>query len=188
MDPPPESILPRPGVELRRERVGDADALAAGVAASRVDLVAWMPWAADDRAVDPDHQRARLAEAVQRWDDGAEFVYVIVVTGEVVGCMGLHPRIGPGGIEVGYWLRSDHTGQGVVTACAGALTAAAVALPGIERVEIHCDLANARSAAVPRRLGYRLARLEPTPVTAAGTARAETGRSMVWVWPPEQAG
>jgi RimJ/RimL family protein N-acetyltransferase len=188
MDPPPESIVARPGVELRRERVGDADAIAAGVASCRPDLAAWLPWATDDRAVDPEHQRARLAEAAQRWDDGTEFVYVIVVDDRIVGCMGLHPRVGPGGIEIGYWLRSDHTGHGVVTACAGALTAAVVALPGVDRVEIHCDLANARSAAVPRRLGYRLARLEPTPVTEAGPAGAETGRSMMWVWPPERAG
>jgi RimJ/RimL family protein N-acetyltransferase len=187
MDPPPESIVPAPGVELRRERVDDAPAVAAAVVASLPELTAWMPWASDETATDPGHQRTRLAEGVRRWDDGTEFVYVIVAGGEVVGGMGLHPRVGPGGIEIGYWLRTDHTGRGLVTASAGALTSAALALPGIERVEIHCDLANARSAAVPRRLGYRLARIAPTAVTAAGTAAAETGQTMVWVWPPERA-
>ena len=70
--------------------------------------------------------------------------------------------------EIGYWLRDDATGRGFVTAAAGALTDAGVALDGIERVEIHCDEANVRSAAVPRRLGYRLDRIEPESITAPG--------------------
>lgn len=39
---------------------------------------------------------------------------------------------------------------------ARALTSAALALPGITHVEIHHDRANEASAAIPRRLGYRL--------------------------------
>ena len=108
----------------------------------------------------------------------------IVADGGVVGCMGLHPRAGPGEVTIGYWLRTDRTGRGIVTACAGALTAAALALAGVERVEIHCDEANGRSAAVPRRLGYRLDRVMPTPAAPGGrSATAETGRTMVWVYP-----
>ena len=100
--------------------------------------------------------------------------------GDIVGCMGLHSRVGPAAIEIGYWLRTDHTGRGLVTACARSLTEAALGLDGIERVEIHCDEANARSRAVPLRLGYRLARVQDDAVTAPG----EVGRDMVWVYPP----
>ena len=52
---------------------------------------------------------------------------------------------------------------------------------GKERVEIHCDEANVRSAAVARRLGYRLDRLEDRPITAPG----EHGRHMIWVTPAD---
>ena len=51
---------------------------------------------------------------------------------------------------------------------------------GVSRVEIHCDEANVRSAAVARRLGYRLDRIEPDVVSAPG----DLGRSMIWVSPP----
>ncbi|MEU6189370.1 hypothetical protein [Nocardia sp. NPDC047038] len=51
------------------------------------------------------------------------------------------------------------------------------ALPGVDRVEIHCDEANVRSAAVARRLGYRLDRIEPREKRAP----AESGRGMYWV-------
>lgn len=84
---------------------------------------------------------------------------------------------GPGVLEIGYWLRSEQVGRGIAGQAAAALSTIGLALPGTERMEIHCDEANVRSAALPRRLGYRLDRIEPDePVTAA-----EVGRSMVWV-------
>ena len=49
----------------------------------------------------------------------------------------------------------DRIGQGIATDVARALTAAAFAIAGIERVEVHCEEANARSARVPEKLGYR---------------------------------
>jgi RimJ/RimL family protein N-acetyltransferase len=54
----------------------------------------------------------------------------------------------------------DFTGRGYATACARALTQAGLALCDVVRVEIHTDEANAISAAVPRRLGYRLDRVD----------------------------
>lgn len=183
MERPPESIVPRPGLELRRHRVEDAPAVADGAGASLPALAAWLPWATAD-AADPARQRARLAQGDRRWDVGTDDDYVIVADDRVVGCMGLHPRLGPGAVEIGYWLRTDQTGRGLVTACAGALTGVALALAWIERVEIHCDQANERSAGVARRLGYRLDRVEDTPV-APGAGWRETGRSMIWVFPPE---
>jgi len=49
----------------------------------------------------------------------------------------------------------------------------------VDRVEIPCDEANVRSQAVPRRLGYRLDRIEADDIKAP----AEFGRSMVWIFP-----
>jgi RimJ/RimL family protein N-acetyltransferase len=46
-------------------------------------------------------------------------------------------------------------------------------------VEIHCDAANARSAAVPRRLGYRLDREVPSEITVPGGSGVE----QYWVTP-----
>jgi RimJ/RimL family protein N-acetyltransferase len=54
----------------------------------------------------------------------------------------------------------------------------------VRRVEIHCDEANQRSAAVPARLGYRLAEVVDHERMTPG----ETGRRLVWAaerrdWP-----
>ena len=75
------------------------------------------------------------------------------------------------------------TGRGIVSAAARALTTVALAIDGVTRVEIHCDEANERSAAVARRLGYRLDRIEVDHVSAPG----DLGRSMIWVWAGGQA-
>ena len=80
-------------------------------------------------------------------------------------------------MEIGYWVRTDRTRRGIATSAAGALTRAAFSLPGVERVEIHCDQSNRPSAGVAAKLGYILARTEPKEPAAPG----ETGRFMVWV-------
>jgi hypothetical protein len=61
-----------------------------------------------------------------------------------------------------------------------AMTRVALALPGAHRAEIHCDQANAASAAIARKLGYRLDRVERCQPGAPG----ESGRLMVWVMVP----
>ncbi|WP_063796015.1 GNAT family N-acetyltransferase [Peterkaempfera griseoplana] len=178
----PPALLPLPGgVSLRRRRVADSPALCAAVLESLDHLRPWMAWAAEPPVPERTEEQSRAAEAA--WESGTEFVYLLgldAVPGSVIGGCGLHGRIGPGALEIGYWVHPSHTGRGHARNLAAALTEAALALPGIGRVEIHCDEANTASAAVPRRLGYRLDRIEDDGITAP----AESGRGMVWTFPP----
>jgi RimJ/RimL family protein N-acetyltransferase len=178
MTGPPERIpLPDVGAVLRRFEDGDVDELYATVEESRDHLRPHMPWADEDR-----HDVAVfVADAVAQWARGADRNYVIVDAADdrCLGGCGLHDRIGPHGREIGYWLRADATGRGLATAAARALTAVALEIDGVHHVEIHCDEANRPSAAVARRAGYRLERIEHDHVSAPG----DVGRSMIWVWP-----
>ena len=115
----------------------------------------WMPWA--------HHEPQTLAEKVQllrefrgQFDLGSDFVYAIFDRTEerALGGTGLHTRIGADGLEIGYWIRADSAGRGLVTESTAALTRVAFEIAGIERVEIHCAPHNAASAAIPRKLGY----------------------------------
>jgi RimJ/RimL family protein N-acetyltransferase len=81
-------------------------------------------------------------------------------------------------LEIGYWLRHDVTGRGYATEAARAMLALARALPAIDSVEIHCDPGNAPSAAVPRRLGFRLVRTGSEP----GFTLAKNEAGMVWAY------
>ena len=108
----------------------------------------------------------------------------------MIGEIGLHRRSadgrsgtdgnelpGDGGMEIGYWIDTRYSGRGLGTEAAGLLTDLALGLPGITRTEIHCDVANQASAAIPRKLGYQLDRVEQQPPEAPG----EQGHRMVWV-------
>jgi RimJ/RimL family protein N-acetyltransferase len=163
---------------LRRVRAADATAIAAAVLTSLEHLRPWMPWASRE-AGDPRAQLARVAEADELWESGTDFIYSVVLAadGTIVGEIGLHSRAGDGGIEIGYWIDVRHSRRGLGTAAAGVLTTAALALPGVTQAEIHCDEANQASAAIPRKLGYRLDRIDDHEPEAPG----ERGRRMIWV-------
>jgi RimJ/RimL family protein N-acetyltransferase len=137
-----------------------------------------MPWAMDEPSALPVLE-TRLAKFRDDFLSGAEWLYGIFDPAEhaVLGGAGLHPRQGPGVLEIGYWVRADVTGLGYATEAADALTRAGFADPAIERMEIRCDPRNLRSAAVPRRLGYRHAgTLERNTTTPGGQMRD----TMVW--------
>lgn len=180
---PPDVLDVGSGIRLRRTRLDDAEGIATAVAESLPELRSWMPWATEE-AAQPQAQRTRLDALLPRWGHGSEYLYVILVDARVIGSMGLEARIGPRALELGYWLHSEYTGRGIATACARELTAAALELPQVDRVEIHCDEANTRSSAIAQRLGYQLARVDDREITAPG----EIGRSMVWVFPPLEIG
>jgi RimJ/RimL family protein N-acetyltransferase len=175
---PPERIV-LDGFVLRRTQAADAGMIADSVAANLSRLAAWMPWAGPVSAT-VDGQRARIPGTMARWDEGLAYEYLAVLadTSRHLGNFGLERRIGPGALEIGYWLTQDAEGHGYATAAARALTDVALNLPGIARVEIHCDQANLRSQAIPQRLGYRLDRIESAEIKAAN----ETGHSMIWIY------
>jgi RimJ/RimL family protein N-acetyltransferase len=137
-----------------------------------------MPWATEAAAA-LNTQAERSRDATKAWEDGTEYIYVLRADpgGPVVGTFGLHRRIGPGAIEIGYWLHVDALGRGYATAAVRALTTVALNLDDVDRVEIHTDKANVTSAAIPRRLGYRLDRIDLRDPQAP----AESGRLQIWV-------
>jgi RimJ/RimL family protein N-acetyltransferase len=173
---PPERVEAE-GLVLRRWAPGDLAARLEALIASYEHLRPWMPWIQEP----PTLEGQRAWDEVQgaSWLGGGNFNYGIfdAADGSVLGAIGVHDRVGPGGLEIGYWCHVAHTGKGVITRAARELTRILLDLDGIERVEIHCDEANTRSAAVPQRLGYRLDRIEDDEIQAP----FETGRGMVWI-------
>ena len=166
------------GLVLRRERLGDEVVVADAVMANLEHLRPWMPWAVPAAAT-VSAQRARLVKVEQWWEADSDYSYLLLDAAEttLLGIFGLHRRIGPGAIELGYWLTRAALGQGRATAAAHALTAAVLETAEVTHVEIHCDQANERSQRIPQRLGYQLDRVEDDEIEAPG----EVGRSMIWV-------
>lgn len=152
--PPPYRIV-TPRLVIRCWAPADAPAMKAAIDVSIEHLRPWMPWAHHE-PTDLDTKVNLLRRFRGQFDLGQDFIYGIFSQDEsrVLGGTGLHPRVGLEAREIGYWIRADAINQGFATEAAGALTRVGFEFFGLTRMEIHCDVANARSAAVPRKLGY----------------------------------
>ena len=177
MSAPPKRIRLDDSYVLRLFGTGDSKAVALAVGESLEHLRPWMPWA-DQESTDERFQRQRLRGVEHKAATGEEWQYGLFPVDEsrVLGSFGLMTRQGPGTIEIGYWVHVDEIGHGLATLASRALTNTALALDGIVTVYIRCDERNARSAAVPRRLGYELERT----LSRAPEAPGESGRLMIW--------
>jgi len=174
---PPARLTLGPDLVLRLLRVNDAGVVARAVSESLEHLQPWMPWAREESTHET-FQRQRLRGARHKATTGEEWQYGLFPRDEskLVGAFGLMARKWPATIEIGYWVHVEAIGQGYAPRASRALTNASLLLPGITTVCIRCDEANTRSAAVPRRLGFTLARTEAREPEAP----AESGRLMVW--------
>jgi len=163
------------GLVLRRWTIDDAPELQRAVTSSAEHLRPWMPWISAE-PLDLEARRTLIGTWQHNWEAGGDAVLGVYVDGEVAGSTGLHRRRGPRALEIGYWIHVDFLRRGLATRVAATLTEAALALPGVEAVEIHHDKANQVSARIPRSLGYRF--LGETPDTPE--APAEVG--VDWGW------
>ena len=86
-----------------------------------------------------------------------EGVYAIDVAGEAAGTIAIHRRedIQRCSAEVGYWLGELYWGRGIATAALSALTAAALAEPGLVRLFAPVFAWNPDSMRVLEKAGYR---------------------------------
>ncbi len=150
----------------------DATALDDAVDASREHLRPFMVWAVAPRMTTA-ARRAWFAEQAAlgnrlfgAWADGA-----------LVGTIGLHPRIGPGGLELGYWVHAGHVRRGVATAMVRQAVPLALADPGVTHLEIRHDTANPVSGQVAAAAGFTCVGEAPGPIPLPPAA---TGTDLVW--------
>lgn len=172
-DVPPEHVAGRT-VTLRRWALDDVDAQVDAVVASLPTLRPWMPWAVRyDHAAGTDF----VTRTRDEWNARITFGYAVRTADDrLIGGVGMHARIGIGGLEIGYWIRGDATRRGHATRAAALATALAFGIDGVTHTEIHHDHANEASGRIPRRLGYtHTATVERDP-----EAPAESGIALHW--------
>ena len=143
-----------PGMELRPVTVADAPALMSVIDRNRTRLSEWLLWAT------PEYSEADLrAFLVKRENEHLAreaLTTTIWCDGVLAGSIAMHQidwlrR----NTSIGYWLDLRHKGRGVATQACRALVTEAFSAYGLHRVEIRCAARNERSAAIPRRLGFR---------------------------------
>ena len=163
---------------IRCWRPEDAAPLKDAIDSSLEQLRQWVPWAMDEPS-SVQTLAMRLDAMREHFVAGHDWAYAVFEAGEsrLVGGAGLHPRGTTDHLEIGYWIRTDASGRGYATEVASTLCRAAFAHTAVDRVEIHCDIENARSAAVAKRLGFGRGRefLQEAP-----TIRGSHRNTIVW--------
>lgn len=139
---------------LRPYTEADAAPLAEVVTRNLDHLATYMEWTAHEPQ-SVEQRRAWIAEESARWAAGTEFTMgMFDAEGALLGGTGFHVLTDPERLAIGYWIDAAHQGMGLVTEAAAALTLVALETAGSPEVVIEHAASNARSAAVPRRLGY----------------------------------
>jgi ribosomal-protein-serine acetyltransferase len=163
----PDEVIEHGPVTLRRYRADDLEALFGAVTESLDHLRPWMPWAA---GYTRESAAEYLSGSIRSWADGTEYNYAILAGGALAGGTGLMARIGPGGLEIGYWVHRAYTRRGLATAASAALVEQAFRLPGVDRLEIVHDELNVASGKIPRKLGFtEVERRRLDPPSPGGT-------------------
>jgi ribosomal-protein-serine acetyltransferase len=149
----PQPMTIAPGAVLRPFEPTDAGELTEAVAASREHLARWLPWAESHGFEDSVEYLERKSAQIEA-NDG--FEGPIVIDRQIVGAAGFH------GIDwinrstsIGYWLAADAVGRGLMSGAVRALVDHAFAVWELHRVIIEVVVDNARSRAIPERLGFR---------------------------------
>jgi RimJ/RimL family protein N-acetyltransferase len=166
-----------PRLVVRCWEPADAPLLMEAKNVSKEHLLPWMPWAQDEPS-DLDTNLALIRAWRAQFDTDKDYVYGVFDSNGTrpLGGTGLHQRSGKNAREIGYWVRVDAINRGIATETAAALTKVGFEILALDRMEIHCDVRNTRSAAVPRKLGYvHDATLRRRSITVGAPAD-----SMVW--------
>jgi ribosomal-protein-serine acetyltransferase len=145
----------RNGFDLRLLEERHATEMVATIDRNREHLRQWLPWVDATRTVDD--ALAFIRSSLEIFAAHQGFTTAIWYRDQVAGVVGTH-RIDWRNrrAELGYWLAREFEGQGVVTdACRLAIIRLFHEMD-LNRVEIRCAAGNAKSIAIPRRLGFKL--------------------------------
>ncbi|HEU4694704.1 MAG TPA: GNAT family protein [Vicinamibacterales bacterium] len=160
-------------LQLRRWEPSDAILLKEAIDSSLPELQLWVDWTLD-HPMSLQRLESQLATMRNGFAIGADWTFAIfdLQGTRLLGGAGVHSRGSRDRVELGYWLRSDATGQGYALEAATSLCTVAFSIPEVTRIDILCDVHNVRSAAVAQRLGFTLAETFPQRfVTSRGTQR-----------------
>lgn len=142
-------------VLVRPLRPGDGAAVWEAFEESREQISPWLPWV--EKTLAPEDCEAAARRGAAKWQTREDLMVGVWEkhTGRYLGGSGLH-RIDwdVPAFEIGYWLRTSAWGRGHISETVHVLCRFAFETLGANRVEIRCDGHNARSLAVPRRLGF----------------------------------
>jgi ribosomal-protein-serine acetyltransferase len=145
-----------PRLTLTPIEPSDAADLWVAVDASRSHLEPWLPWVPFN--TDAEASQRYADASAQDWDHGRACRFTIrdKATRALYGVVGLEAFAHlHQSVELGYWLRRDVTGRGIMTEASRHLLMWAFSRINVHRVRVAAATDNHASLGVIRRLGFR---------------------------------
>jgi len=133
----------------------DAEEIYAVVRENLKELKLWMPWVSDDYSIETarDFIKKNLIEMAEN----NTFAVAVALNKKIVGTIGLHHFDSANkSVQIGYWLDKQVQGKGLATRCCRVLINYAFKDLGLNRIQINCNVENAKSCHIPERLGFKL--------------------------------
>ena len=146
---------------IRPPQLGDGNIINAAVVESYDVLKSIMPWAQTLPSIEDSEEFARLGAANWVLKKNEEPYLPLSIfrldTMEYIGGTGFHHmNWDVPAFETGYWLHVRHQNQGFMTEAVNAIARYAFLELHAKRLEIRCDIINARGKKIPERLGFHL--------------------------------
>lgn len=141
-------------IRLRRCLPADAEPVFEAVRESIAEIALWMPWCHPGYSLDD--SRVWFDSRASAWEKGTDFDFIIVneVDGFPLGACGLnHINVEEKYANLGYWVRTRRTGQGIATAIVPMLARFAFDNLKLNRVEIVVAKGNLPSQRVAEKAG-----------------------------------
>lgn len=147
------NLFANESIELKLLSLDYTEQLFELVNENREHLREWLPWV--DATKTSTDTESFVKSAIRQCETGKGPQYAIFYEATMCGVCGFHQfsvENRAGGI--GYWLSRAYTGKGIMTSSVKSLVKAGFSEHRLNRIEIACATGNARSRAVPERLGF----------------------------------
>jgi ribosomal-protein-serine acetyltransferase len=133
----------------------DVEEIYAVVRENLEQLKLWMPWATNDYSIDS--AREFIKRNLTEYAENGSFSASIILEEKFVGGIGFHNLdLKNKSAHIGYWLAKEAQGKGIMTRCCRILFDYLFNEVGLNRIQINCNIENAKSRAIPERLGFQL--------------------------------
>ena len=142
---------------IRTPFPGDGKVVYESIRSSINELKQWLPFAQQEQSEQSIEANLREAHAKFILREDLRLLIFDKETNQFIGSSGLHnhnwqiPKF-----EIGYWIDSRFSGRGYMTEAVQGIADFAFSELKARRIEIRCDSLNARSKAIPERLGFTL--------------------------------
>ena len=139
---------------LRPPKLEDAELIHEAVLASIPELTPWMEWCNEDYSIEV--PKAWIKAQPESWENDANYQFAVIdrTTMEILGGCGLnHINRYYRMSNLGYWIRSDRTKEGIATEVTHLLAQFGFDHLGIRRIEIVTDLEKWASRKVAEKAG-----------------------------------